>query len=62
MHTFSNKVIEPYKISLLAYENKYNASSIVKYLIEKNLSFVKNNCEHLYEFYEYIYFNYENHS
>ncbi len=57
MHTFSNKVIEPYKISLLTYEKKYNASDIIKYLIEKNLNFVKKNCEHLYKYYNYIYLN-----
>lgn len=55
MHTFSNKVIEPHKISLLTYEKKYSASDIVKYLIEKNLNFVKKNCEHLYKYYNYIY-------
>lgn len=57
MHTFSNKIIEPQKISLLKYNNSYNASLIVKYLIEKNMSFVEKNCEHLYKYYNYIYIN-----
>ena len=57
MHTFSNKVIDPKKISLLTYRSNYNASDIVKYLIEKNISFVKENCEHLYKYYNYIYVN-----
>lgn len=57
MHTFSNKIIEPKKISLLTYEKNYNASDIVKYLIEKNLNFVKENCEHLYKYYNYVYSN-----
>ncbi len=37
MHTFSNKIIEPNKISLLNYNKDYSASSILKYLIEKNI-------------------------
>lgn len=43
MHTFSNKIIEPNKISLLNYNKDYSASSILKYLIEKNIFLWKNN-------------------
>ena len=57
MHTFSNKIIEPEKISLLIYNNSYKASLIVKYLIEKNIDFVEKNCNHLYRYYNYIYKN-----
>lgn len=57
MHTISDKVIEPQKISLLTYKNNYNASNIVKYLIEENINFVKENCKQLYKYYNYIYIN-----
>ena len=55
MHTFSNKIIEPNKITLLKYKNSYNADLIIKYLIEKNMIFVKKNCEYLYKYYNYFY-------
>ena len=57
MHTFSNKIVEPEKIILLKYSDSYRASLIVKYLIEKNMEFVKKNCGYLYEYYNYIYVN-----
>lgn len=59
MHTFSNKIIAPQKISLLTLENKYRASEIVKYLIEKNIDFVNKNCDYLYKYYRYTYLNNE---
>lgn len=46
MHTFSNKIIEPNKITLLKYKNSYNVDLIIKYLIEKNMIFVKKNYEY----------------
>ena len=55
MHTFSNKIIKPNKISLLNYNTDYSASNILKYLIEKNSSFVKEHCENLYKYYNFIY-------
>lgn len=57
MHTFSNKIIEPQKISLLSYKSNYNASNIIKYLIEKDIDFVKKNCDYLYKYYNYTYVN-----
>ena len=51
MHTYSNKVIEPYKIKLLLYKNEISAEKIVKYFVEKNFEYVKENCELLYKFY-----------
>lgn len=55
MHTFSNKIISPSKISLLKYKTSYKASEIIKYLIEHNIEFVKNSCTTLYNYYNYIY-------
>ena len=55
MHTFSNKVIEIEKISILKHQNNYNAAKILKYLIEKNLTYVKKNCKLLYNYYNFIY-------
>lgn len=55
MHTYSNKVIEPYKIKLLQYKNDISAEKILKYLIDKNFNYVKENCELLYKYYNYIY-------
>lgn len=48
MHTYSNKIINPCKISILK-------SKILKELIEKNIDFVTENCNFLYEYYNYIY-------
>lgn len=54
MHTYTNKIISPTKISLLKAKNDYNANNILTNIIEKNLEFVKNNCEFLYEYYVYF--------
>ena len=58
MHTISNKVIEPNKIYLLKLNDKFKASYILKYLIEKNKEFVQENCQLLSKYYNY----YENNS
>ncbi|MBQ8042845.1 MAG: hypothetical protein IJ272_01675 [Clostridia bacterium] len=55
MHTISNKVIEPEKISILMVNNTVCASDILKSFIENNLEFVKQNCDVLYKYYKYIY-------
>lgn len=55
MHTFSNKIIDIGKISLLKYKNNYSADIILKFLIEKNLKYVKENCMLLYNYYVFIY-------
>lgn len=55
MHTYSNKIISSNKISLLTLEDKYIVSNILKYFIENNLDFVKENCDTLYKYYNYIY-------
>lgn len=57
MHTYTNKVIEKQKIHLLKYQEEYTADKILKYLIDKNMEFVKSNCELLYRYYQYIYIN-----
>ena len=56
MHTISNKIINPQKIQVLRLNNETSASEILKYLIENNLDYVKENCELLYKYYQYIYF------
>jgi len=55
MNTFANKIIEPNKISLLGYNNNYQASIILKYLIERNMDYVQEKCKYLYRYYNYIY-------
>lgn len=55
MHTFSNKVIEKEKISILKYNDNYKADKILKCLIEDNMSYVKENCKLLYNYYNFIY-------
>ncbi len=54
MHTYSNKVIEPQKIALLNMNGNDNANTILITLIEKNIDYVKDNCDFLYEYYVYI--------
>lgn len=54
MHTFSNKIIEPQKITLLKHNNKYDANSILINIIEKDIEYIKRNYEFLYEYYTYI--------
>lgn len=55
MHTFSNKVIDSSKISLLKDQTDYSASVILKKLIENNIEYVKLNHDFLYEYYNYFY-------
>ncbi len=55
MHTYSNKIIEPYKIKILQYQNSISADKILKYLIENNFNYVRENCDLLYKYYNYIY-------
>lgn len=53
MHTYSNKAIECEKIRLLKDGAKCEASIILTKIIEKNIEYIKNNCEFLYEYYNY---------
>jgi len=53
MHTYSNKIIEPSKIKLLQYQDDISAEKILKYLIENNFEYVKENCGLLYKYYYY---------
>lgn len=55
MHTFSNKVIDSSKISLLKDQTDYSASVILKKLIENNIEYVKLNHDFLYKYYNYFY-------
>lgn len=55
MHTYSDKVIEPSKIKLLQYQNDISAEKNLRYLIESNFYYVKENCDLLYKYYVYIY-------
>lgn len=54
MHTYSNKTISPKKIALLKIDDNYSANYILKSIIEKDIKYVKNNYEFLYEYYTYI--------
>lgn len=55
MHTFTDKIIEPEKISILLYNEEYHVDKILKMLIEENIDYVKSNCLELYNYYKYIY-------
>ena len=55
MHTYSNKLIEFEKVSLLKYKNEYSASKILANLIKNNILYVKENLPFLYEYYIYFY-------
>ena len=55
MHTYSNKVIDSSKISLLKDKDEYSASEILKQLIDDNIQYVKQNLDFLYEYYNYFY-------
>lgn len=55
IHTFSNKVIEIEKIFILKHKNNYSADKILKYLIEQDITYVKENCKSLYNYYNFIY-------
>ncbi len=54
MHTYSNKTIVPQKIALLKNQDNYDANNILVNIIEKNIEYIKNNYEFLYEYYIYI--------
>lgn len=55
MHTYSNKLIEFEKVSLLKDKNEYSASKILANLIKNNILYVKENLFFLYEYYIYFY-------
>lgn len=55
MHTFSDKVIDSSKISLLKDQTDYSTSVILKKLIERDIEYVKLNHDSLYEYYNYFY-------
>lgn len=55
MHTFPNKDIQIDKISLLKMHNNLRADDILKYFIENNISYVKNNLPFLFRYYNDIY-------
>lgn len=54
MHTYSNKIIEVAKISLLKDNNNDNANDILINIIERNIKYIKDNHEFLYEYYIFI--------
>lgn len=54
MHTYSNKIIGAEKISLLKENNKDNANDILINIIERNMKYIQDNHEFLYEYYIYI--------
>lgn len=54
MHTYSNKTIDSQKIALLKNKDDYNANNILIGIIEKDIEYIKTNCEFLYEYYNYI--------
>lgn len=55
MHTYSDRIIDSSKISILSYTNNYCASDILKKIIDNNIQYVKDNLAFLYEYYIYFY-------
>ena len=53
MHTYSGKVINPKKISLLMDKKNYSANTILVKIIENTLDNIKYNYDFLYEYYIY---------
>lgn len=53
MHTYTNKIIEPQKIALLKDGDIESANKILMGIIEKNIKYIEENCEFLYEYYRY---------
>lgn len=54
MHTFSNKVIDKNKISLLKINDQFSSNEIIKYLANKNKAYVENNCKLLNEYLTFL--------
>ncbi len=54
MHTYSNKIIKAEKISLLKENDNYNANNILINIIERNIKYIHDNYEFLYEYYIYV--------
>ena len=54
MHTYSNRIVDPKKISLLKENNNDNANDILVNIIERNLKYIQDNHEFLYGYYIYI--------
>lgn len=54
LQTYPNKVISPEKISLLKVNNSINSNDILIYIIERNIEYIKDNHEFLYEYYVYV--------
>lgn len=54
MHTYPKKSIELEKISLLKENNSNNANDILINIIERNMKYIQDNHEFLYEYYIYI--------
>lgn len=54
MHTYANRIVDSNKISLLKFNDCYDANKILINIIEKNIKYVENNYAFLYEYYIYI--------
>jgi len=54
MHTFSNKIIETSKLSLLKVNDSYSANDILINMINSNIQYVKDYCPYLIEYLKYI--------
>ena len=54
MHTFSNKIIETSKPSLLKTKDSYSANDILIDMINSNIQYVKDYCPYLIEYLKYI--------
>lgn len=53
MHTFSNVIISPSKISLIKLDNSYNCLDILLWMIKNNKLDIKVLSPYLYEFLDY---------
>lgn len=54
LHTYSDKIIDRDKISLLSINDNPSASNILKKIAMDNLDYVKEKCPFLYEYLKYV--------
>ncbi len=54
MHTYSNKIIEKSKISLLKINDSYSANEIIKYFAAENKEYIREQCKTLCEYLDYL--------
>lgn len=54
MRTYTGKIIDKKKVTLLKINNIYSANEILKYLANKQIDYIENNCPFLMKYLEYL--------